>query len=170
MRVEMLPPVKLLPAPGNIHATHQGALIDADVFQLEGAPALKILKQRTFRTSGPNSPTSPGGVRPARERERERQEQIDGFRAAALCSCLAAHSSKMTFIVICMRVCVCVVAVGEAGVITALQRVQLLKKRKEERNSWRMERRHFDAMRDPSDLVVAGGEKQGVRNAGISYT
>ena len=40
---------------------------------------------------------------------------------------------------------------------TAKQRVQRLVQRKQERNIWRMEKRHLDAVRDASDLAIEIG-------------
>ena len=48
----------------------------------------------------------------------------------------------------------------------AVQRVQRLIRRKQERESWRMERRHVDAIRDPSELAIAGREQHGRAPAG----
>ena len=40
--------------------------------------------------------------------------------------------------------------------------------RKQERESWRMEQRHVEAIRDPSELAIAGKEQHGLAPAGLS--
>jgi len=49
------------------------------------------------------------------------------------------------------------------------QRVQRIVQRKQERDSWRTERRHLDALRDPSELTIAGREQQGRHAVGRAH-
>ena len=53
----------------------------------------------------------------------------------------------------------------DAGRRTAVQRMRDLMERKQQRNAWRTEKRHLDAMRDSSTLAIAAGEEhlQGLR-------
>jgi len=56
-----------------------------------------------------------------------------------------------------------------AAVGLCRQRVQRIVQRKQERDSWRTERRHLDALRDPSELTIAGREQQGRHAVGRAH-